>query len=253
MFRCLFCGSKENPSHEHVLADWLKGAMPFFTAKWRVHQSYEPVGGERQVRVMEFSPFTQTVKGVCEPCNTRWMSNLENANKPLLTPLLEGRGKHFGPDSQRLLSSWALKTSMVWQETLPRDTIRGIPPEHFRWLYEHRDTGTIAPPPGTLVWIGAYGEQRGPPTAVHVPLRIEYSDDPLPPNEANAYSVTFSIGHVAFQIFGTTFEGQGLPKAPGKHDLILHQIWPFDSPVIWPPDRLLTAQMLRGLAEMWTN
>jgi len=36
-------------------------------------------------------PFSKKLKLVCQPCNGEWMSGMEKAVKPLLTPMFEGR------------------------------------------------------------------------------------------------------------------------------------------------------------------
>jgi hypothetical protein len=218
---------------------------------WRVTQTYADDQGVERTRQMQMKPFTQTVRDVCEPCNNEWMSDLEKAAIPLLTPLLRGRGKALHRDGQRILSAWALKTVMVWQESYPSEMQRAIPPQHFRWLYRHRSVRSIKPRWGGQIRLGAYVDPQGPPQFTHSPLRIEPPGfPPLPPGESNGYSITFSVGHAAFHVFGHKLNLQR--ESPGEHTEILLQLWPYSGQsVTWPPPRLLSAAHMRGPARMF--
>jgi len=42
-----------------------------------------------------------TTNAICAACNNGWMSNLENQAKPLVEPMLHGRGRVFHRAHQR--------------------------------------------------------------------------------------------------------------------------------------------------------
>src|SRR4051812_48809340 len=58
------------------------------------------------------------VKRVCGDCNHGWMNDLENRARPVLTSLIQGRGRTIYVDSQRHIATWAVKTAMMWQFAL---------------------------------------------------------------------------------------------------------------------------------------
>ncbi len=59
-----------------------------------------------------------TVK-VCEPCNTGWMSDLEEQVKPVLTPLINGASTTVAAGHRRLLALWATKTAIALAQDDP--------------------------------------------------------------------------------------------------------------------------------------
>jgi hypothetical protein len=78
--------------------------------------------------------------GVCELCNGGWMSELENAAKPVLTALIDrSRDFDLSDDERLILARWTLKTAAV----LNRSSIYGnrsyedsrmVPDVHIRIL-----------------------------------------------------------------------------------------------------------------------
>jgi hypothetical protein len=48
---------------------------------------------------------TQTVGDVCRQCNSGWLSELEAAVKPLLTPMIRGDRQTLGPEDQRIVAA----------------------------------------------------------------------------------------------------------------------------------------------------
>ena len=59
-----------------------------------------------------------TTNLVCHPCNTGWMSRLERRAKPVLRPLISGKGRRLNLGEQLLMSTWAAKTAIVIEATL---------------------------------------------------------------------------------------------------------------------------------------
>src|SRR2546421_338170 len=91
---CIFCDVRKKMSKEHVFPRWLDALIP---ALKQTHDAYAMAWNpqrktfERIFEKKHGSPSTKiTVRVVCRDCNSEWMSDLENATKPLLTKLIRG-------------------------------------------------------------------------------------------------------------------------------------------------------------------
>lgn len=62
--------------------------------------------------------FTKKMKVVCAPCNNEWMSGMEDAVKPLLTPIIKGEAVTLEAGDLELIARWA--------------TLKAIASEHDR-------------------------------------------------------------------------------------------------------------------------
>lgn len=228
-FTCAFCGSTKRPrGREHVLPDWLS------TIGLDLSQVEYHVGWLNRVpRRWTSTPFTATVRAVCDDCNHGWMSGLEGAAKPILTPLILGETKDLSADDQRLIATWAFKTALVSMlSSSGEDRARGygVPTQEYTALYSARDHPE--PLPHNQFWIGYYAGERPPGNIRVVPLLIEL--DGIPELDVPAaYLVTVTIGKLLVQ--GVRFTTPSLyveltttPELP--------RIWPTQPIVVWPPD-----------------
>src|SRR5580704_5439600 len=97
-FACAFCGSDKRPrGREHVFADWLN-SIGLDADQVEVHTGWL----NRVARRWTTEGFTATVRAVCDDCNHGWLSQLEGAAKPVLTPLILGQPRELSADDQRL-------------------------------------------------------------------------------------------------------------------------------------------------------
>ena len=106
--KCVFCGAASNLTREHVLPDWLTGIGLDRDAS--THQA-GPLA--RRPRQWSSTPFRTTVKMVCAACNNGWLSELEGAAKPVLTPLIRGESRRLPDDDQALIAEWTCKTALI--------------------------------------------------------------------------------------------------------------------------------------------
>jgi hypothetical protein len=195
---CMFCGGT-GLTQEHVRPRWLEGAI----------EEDAPLGYRHGTAGAEPAPlewtgrgFTHTVGDVCRRCNSGWLSELESAAKPLLTPMIRGKHQTLGPRQQRVVATWVMKTAAVIDRTHRHRT---VPPEHGRVLRERRE-----PPPGVYVWLAAYGVD----TFVGTHKGFQF---PSGGGIDDAYGATFSIGHLVLQVLGLP-EGEAEPfPSPTKH------------------------------------
>jgi len=104
---------------EHIFPNWLNESFPKeLLGETNVQFSTEMNGQlVRRLQYQQADPAGQRVGAVCQNCNNGWMSRLEGAVKPLLTPLIFGNKSLLSPEDQTLLATWAVKTSMVFEYT----------------------------------------------------------------------------------------------------------------------------------------
>src|SRR3954451_1754272 len=114
---CLFCGSTERLTREHVWPDWLADTLPpgdWWTAvrrgeTLRAAIDAEPIRGPNH----NGGRARLTLRKVCTRCNEGWMSKLEHLAKPLVVGLLREPVLDTTPRSTATLDRWATKTAMV--------------------------------------------------------------------------------------------------------------------------------------------
>jgi hypothetical protein len=86
---------------------------------------------------------------LCEVCNTRWLSQVENRVRPKLLPWMSGVHGPLSVADQQLIAFWATKTALMAQFAY-EPASRVIPKRYYRALHGARDH----PPDGMYVWIG---------------------------------------------------------------------------------------------------
>jgi hypothetical protein len=226
---CVFCG--DGPvTAEHLWPDWLRRREDIRENRTHTevlwHRTDEPVR-----RDYDDHPFKRKARVVCRDCNNTWMSDLEQRAERLLDGMLAGRGRALHQTGQRTLAAWALKSAIMFDQGSPPEA-RVIPSEHYEALYR-----TGEPPIGVHVWVGAYDESQTAVVDV-VGAEVTAMGQEDPP-ERNVYVRTFTIGSVAFQVFGTTnpvlYELDYTWPEPN-----VHRIWPYRGSITWVPQPALT-------------
>jgi hypothetical protein len=231
---CAFCRrTDEKITNEHVFPNWISrlfGHDPTGTAEL-------VVGGS--VKSFPAVVFQQKVRVVCKPCNEGWMNDLEKQVKVIMGPMmLDGQATELTPAVQGHLATWAVKTAMMMDYLHPSDRV--IPEAQYDDFYRLRK-----PLPGHIVWIAhrakledetgrelmgsvlkqSLGEFRIDPTVQH--------DVPKWQEEGrNVYRVTFTIGHVVFQVFGHNLPLGFQVALPPTY--VVHCLWPDGQRMSWP-------------------
>jgi hypothetical protein len=135
---CLWCATElgEERTKEHVFPRWLLREFNLaaeLVAPTHVSESLDPVS-RRQHRLAAL------VEGrVCAACNGGWMSALEVAVRPILSPLMRGSRAlvSLNHEERRVLARWAVKTAynLNWSANYPRK----VPLDHLRELRSSDD------------------------------------------------------------------------------------------------------------------
>lgn len=235
----MFCGGIAN-DREHLLPEWLQKILP----------SDEPVVHTREVGGVEMppwikKPFREKAKIVCQGCNQGWMSDLENATKPLLAPAIAKHGQcHFDLFAQWIISRWAVKTCYAFQRLAPELLAPAVHPMLLKMNFK--------PPQQVSVWMGSHYRAR------HDPINSAYIQKPLtalPDNEELKESMEFgylsflAVGGAAFLVVGHRL-GNYVECTLGEDhpaSQMFIKIWPSSRRIAsWPP-YLMADRELIGL------
>lgn len=244
----MFCGGPGPRTEEHSIPSWVEDCLPGDGGTFTHERS---AGGTWTTAELSF-----TVARVCEPCNTGWMSRLEDRAKPLLCDVIEGAHERRNPRKwnqreQRIVATWMFKTAI----TCDISTGGGsrIPAEHARFLFKKHH-----PPGRARIWTCAHAvevlgdnEQARFGNVWPYHLTFHLADG----STRDGYSVTVSIGYLAFQVVGYLgrehLNPQGRQAIPSAAFEI--QIWPSAQPVaIWPAQYALDIGGLRDYADRWS-
>jgi hypothetical protein len=110
---CIFCGGGDL-SKEHFWPQWAFDLLPESSG----HKIMRALGDGPLMthRDRQGATKTVTLRVVCRKCNTGWISRMEGAVRPLLTPLIVGQPIFLTVENQHALAEWiALKVILLEQ------------------------------------------------------------------------------------------------------------------------------------------
>lgn len=160
-------------SPEHIFPDWMGRMLPDHGTG-----THERFSTRKETITWPGDPFTQTVKCVCYPCNTGWMSDLETRAKPHLERPFMGRSTTLFAESQRMLARWAVKTALMIACGVTEDARPRTSYGHFYKWGE--------PQPETRIWVGAFVSSPPRTYQTHVGL-LGGREPPKAVERANGY------------------------------------------------------------------
>jgi hypothetical protein len=234
---------------EHIFGDWLRKYVRADSNKHRMQHTVIGRPGTlttRKITVRAGEPLLSTAKIVCTPCNTGWMSRIQNDAKPFLIPLIQGKKIVLGSAAQKAIGAWCAMVTIT-SDYLPRDpSAIAISQAERDWFREHK-----APPDHWKIWIGDYRRQKGVWNHYVVPILdsnniLHRPDGPLA--QPNTQSTTFVVGNLLVHTLSST----------GDLDLAARWNWPFstriglnlprifplkESFIVWPPQTLSDAEV----------
>jgi hypothetical protein len=251
---CIFCGAP-GLTHEHIWADWLKNYIPrdqpYHTVRKADISPYETEQASVKRQTGDFH--SRRIYCVCKPCNTGWMSHLQELVRPYLAPMLLGQTIALHRRAQTTLSAWSAMMIMV-AEYVQRDKI-AIPQSDRAFLREHKK-----PPNHWRIWIGAHSNQTFPilthnmlefaEKGVQIPARARASGQ-------NTHSTTVCVGehlliHAMSSIPARSLVRRWEPPVAIRSGL--KQIWAIrDRAVVWPPHLGLKDKGIELLADDFLN
>jgi hypothetical protein len=243
----VFCGNERLASIEDVMPKWVRKALAL-SSPVTIRAGSSGATAHTQHLLVTLRDM------VCENCNNRWMSALENRVSKFLAPMLTNQhGTDLDLTQQRDLARWAAMKVLLQEHSMRQQhpglrTSPGYVPTEpeLAWLYTHDD-----PPPRSKVWLGAFDAAGR--IAVTTQARLVQSA-PVPGggSPVPGHMTTLTVGCVLLQVFTTNFvlaDAQALPaydaSPPQPYNRALARIWPSDHPVVaWPPELYVTEDVL---------
>lgn len=250
---CIFCrlpfGPGRPDSREHVWSEWMRDLLP----KGPGTQRLSRFNGDESAELLESRYYAGVLQQkfkprvVCRPCNTGWMSTLEAATKPTLSPLILGHERHLTREDQKTLATWVCLKSMV-AEFSNRNTRATQAADYERMHREH------VPPVVATVWLGAHTGKDWTMRYRHHGMHISHGSvrpiDPERDPPMNGQITTFTAGPVVFVLLTLPEDFfYGAPVANGRLATRIRQIHPAPSPIDWPPANTLTDNEVLGIGD----
>jgi hypothetical protein len=168
------------------------------------------------------------VRCVCVPCNTGWMSALEDAVKPAVSAMMVGVAVPFAVPLQHVIAEWAMKTAMVWEFISPTNPV----------FYSDDERTALrlssAIPPDTLMWLSQHTGREIFSTVV------DQAKGAVAAHRVHGQITTIAFGQMVLQVVTIRrcgFSGRiGLDGDEQKWRDALLPLWPMWRGVItWPP------------------
>lgn len=243
---CIFCGERNAKSDEDAWSVWLMNLWREVTGSKKAFFNELVKGRIRDRNVVRDWHGVHKVSGICEPCNTQWMSRCENNAKSLLVPMILGSEPAFlGPAEQKTLARWAYLKMLVFALSTPNFE---IPVEEYRRFKHSRK-----PQPGSLILLSAVNPGYPGNLFRFDPVTVIDSDGSTAPN----YRCTFLLGHVFLQVFGRYPGRQRMQsRSPIRASDPEHspRIWrPEQRVITFPPPKHFDPGQIEGLLEVLYN
>ena len=179
------------------------------------------------------------------------MSNLEDKSIPHIEPLMDDISAFLYNSDQFVISTWAVKTSMVLDSTT-----MGVKPLFYTQKERDEMRLSIKMPPRTFVWLARYLGQN---TIACGSLETKHRG---PSGIYHGRISTFFVGSLALQVMTVhppteTNVPIKIDPSPGPWSDILVTSWPGQWRVYWPPvlafDDSKTIINRDRLADRWQN
>jgi hypothetical protein len=244
--RCIFCDLPNKMSSEHIWGRWIKDYVRADRKKHHIHLTRIPapeLPNISELRIRAGDPLRANVHVVCQDCNSKWLSQIQEQTKPILIPLLQGKKSALGPTTQAQLAKWCTMATMTG-EFIDRDPIgQGVSLAERQMLWKKS-----AIPTGWRIWIARYRRNRWKGEWVHLAVPILDAEnsvglkagDHAPPN---TQTTTFVIGELYVHVMSSSqhpdLTAKWLWPAFSRLSRLLIQIWPpKESFIAWPPESL---------------
>jgi hypothetical protein len=234
--RCIFCGGG-NLSKEHFWPEWASPLLPNYPINQHVEHSLTISNKTRinaqKIRNKPGNAWTKKIRVVCEACNNGWMSELETAAKPLLTPLILGRSSTITESAVSIIAQWITLKTLVGEQNITGDAVvTKEEREKFRF--------NLTIPENFQIWIGCCGVDGWQTAYWRHAATVSLSPEIKPKHKfKNIHTVTFGIGILLVSVLHTTVQDLGLTYNYDQKGLMT-SLLPLSGPIVWPLPRYLT-------------
>jgi hypothetical protein len=161
------------------------------------------------------SPLRQSLRVVCEPCNTGWMSRVQEASKPILAPLIEGTFRALSLNEALIVTRMAVLMTMTYEFADPETIVTS---QATRTTFKN----TLSPPPNWIVVLAPYAGSNLHCAIYHKSGAVTLPSIPAP---LNAQTTTFAVGALMLHTLSTP--DWALPDPAGyTSDIGGHLVFP---------------------------
>ncbi len=175
---------------------------------------------------------TKTIKVVCRQCNGGWMSALEEAVRPVLTPMMAGNEFALSDTQQALLARWIALKVIVADANVPQDTVM-TREERSAFMTDHQLPAFLD------IWIARTNGVLWSSEFHRHAATISFDRQHQPIGAKSIQCMTFGAAQfLAFAVLDRGRIGIGIEEKSKAKAL---QLWPAMSPPLtWPPPRTIT-------------
>jgi hypothetical protein len=186
-----------------------------------------------KVRSRQGHIWTKKIRVVCKSCNNGWMSALENAVIPIITPLISTVPHTLTASSIDILSKWIALKVMVAEHNQPEDAV--TPTEN-----RARFKAMLEIPPDFKIWIAKCGVGVWQSAYMRHTATLSLTPDFMPHHKSkNTQSITFGIGDLLIHVFHSTVTDLGYDCSFEPKGVVI-PIFPILGSINWPPIRSLS-------------
>jgi len=224
---CIFCGLGRL-SKEHLWSEWMHGLVRAHGVPQ--HNVAEHYVGDKKRGVISATKkvrgghvTTRKFRVVCRVCNNTWMSGLEEAAKPILSPLLVGGDAVLSPDMQETLAKWVVLKAMVAEQSKPQEAVFS---DLDRKVF--KDEGIV--PQGVTIWLARCFSPLWRNAFLRSSAQLALSDS-LPPRvipteeKKNVQTTALGAGELFVYTIVSKAEGLDLSYLAKVADYML-RLWP---------------------------
>ena len=251
---CIFCRSRTGLSLEHVWPEWIWKLSHKKPQKERYTIERFGTHIERQSR--KAPSLDQTTRVVCEPCNNRWLSRLENElAKPVVSRFVVPQSSPISRISitdQVALVAWAAKTAFVLDYT----TVTPNKHRHFTQDERQEYADTFVPPIGMSIWIADIVRETRRVVHSSVTNIASLATVDAPELKYAGQLSTFHVGSLVFQTLHLRGVREPSPLPPDDFILddhwnqVVRRIWPSgEDDIPWPPKFYFNEDTLKNFEE----
>jgi hypothetical protein len=252
MNNCFFCGPTDAIlTEEHIWPQWVSRLLQGRHGADHFRNLLSGPNSTTRNRASHIIDVTSS--DVCLDCNTKWLSGIENAIKPLITPMITGdEAITLSADNQSAIAAWAYKMAMLLEVPAV-----GNRDPYFTPAERLQFRQTSLSHPYVKVFLARYAFGQHPGFAMD--QRHTFTERSTGTVRLLKIA-TMTVGHLAMQLMAvrSIASAELVPASEmefeflGKAKRAVLQIWPTNRlGVSWPPEVTIEGQDLEAWVNMW--
>jgi hypothetical protein len=225
---CIFCGHFGDKSKEHIWSDWMAELFP--AERIPSHHEVLHVHTQKSVHVSsnvltrQGAAITKKLRVVCRDCNHGWMKAVEEAVRPILTPLIKGEPFALNRDQQRTLAEWISLKVMVAEHNVPTEVV--VPQADRDRFFADR---TI--PSYFRIWVISSNSEKWRSRYIRHNATLGLPGTPTPTLKRNTQTIAWGVGRLFILFAMTTAAGLDLTDFFSVHPVVL-KLFPYVGDVL---------------------